>query len=81
MKDCNKCEFNGKCVQDSKPRTIAYASGCTKYVKPRNFKAPMLHHLVFGGKIDQLADVLSAFNMQLVDTTNYPKFRLIWEGK
>jgi hypothetical protein len=44
-------------------------------------KSPMLHHLVFGGKVGQLADVLTEFNMQLVDTTRYPNFRLQWEGK
>ena len=81
MKDCNKCEQPQKCMADNRQLPIDYASRCTKYVKPKRMKAPMLHHLVYGGKVGQLADVLSAFNMQLVDTNNYPKFKLVWEGK
>lgn len=81
MKDCNKCEFNGKCMQDIKAQPITYASGCTKYQAPKRMKSPMLHHLVYGGKIGQLADVLAAFKIQLVDIKRYPKFKLVWEGK
>ena len=83
MKDCNKCEYNGdrRCPAELRKLPVDYASGCTMYVPPKRMKAPMLHHLVYGGKVGQLAEVLTAFNMRLVDTTHYPKFKLQWEGK
>ena len=81
MRDCNKCEYDQRCMQSIKPGPITYASRCTKYVPPKRMKAPILHHLVFSGKIAQLAEVLTSFNMQLVDTTHYPKFKLEWTDK
>jgi hypothetical protein len=69
MKDCNNCDTRIRCnTQSIQP--------CVKYVKPSNFKLPILHHLVFSGKVAQAAEVLSRFGIRVVDTNNYPYFKL-----
>jgi hypothetical protein len=69
MKDCNNCEFTGRC----KPTKL---HKCNRYVAPAVYKNTILHHLVFSGKVNQAADVLHKFNLRVVDITEAPYFRL-----
>lgn len=69
MKDCNNCEYPRRC----NPQSV---NPCSKYVGPKEFKLPLLHHLVYSGKIDQAAELLGRFDIKVIDTDYYPYFKL-----
>jgi len=75
---CNRCSVD-KCTLYKNKR---HSKKCSYFKPLESFKTPLLVHLLHDeNKIDGTVDVLSAFNINIVETNNYPFFKLNIKGE
>uniref|UniRef100_A0A6M3L8H1 Uncharacterized protein n=1 Tax=viral metagenome TaxID=1070528 RepID=A0A6M3L8H1_9ZZZZ len=73
---CNRCE-----VDCNLYKNINYAKKCRTHRYPQSFKTPMLVHLLQDeDKMIDTLNILSTFDISIIETKNYPYFKLNVKG-